>query len=287
MTHRSPRATVEALELARRRARRQELEAQDYELGCAPWVFVQAGLPHSDPGDLRVFERHNGHLRVAVVSASRRGYPYGRLARLWLAAIVTAAVKRGELLVPLAESASEFAEGLGLTPSGGPNGSMTRLADQFFRLSGTTMSVEAGDESWGVNIPLFPRWRVWWKGLDGAERSHELGGFAVELSPELLHARRRPVPIDLRKLRQLRSPLAMDLYCWLTYRRRSLQKPTTVGWEALHAQFGANYGQLRQFKAALLQQARAVLQLWPELRLHESAAGLVVLPGPPDIPRLT
>ncbi len=287
MTHHSPRATAEALELARRRARRLELEAQDYELGCAPWVFVQAGLPHSDPGDLRVFERHNGHLRVAVVSASRRGYPYGRLARLWLAAIVTAAVRRGELLVSLTESANEFAEGLGLTPSGGPNGSMTRLADQFFRLSGTTMSVEAGDESWGVNIPLFPRWQVWWRGRDGAEKGHDLGGCAVELSPELLHARRRPVPIDLRKLRQLRAPLAMDLYCWLTYRRRSLQRPTTVAWEALHAQFGGNYARPRAFKEALLRQAQAVLRLWPELRLRESPAGLVILPGPPDIPSLS
>lgn len=220
---------------------------------------------------------------MAIVSASRRGYPYGRMARLWLASLVTLAVKRNDLLVPLAETANEFAEGLGLVPSGGPNGSITRLEEQFFRLTGTAMTVEAADERWGENIRLFSRWRVWWKGRDSSEHGHEIERVAVEIAPELLRARRPPVPIDLRKFRLLRAPLAMDLYCWLTYRRRALKAPTTVSWEALHAQFGGNYSRLRRFKEALLNHAATVLRLWPELRIREEAAGLVVYPGPPDI----
>lgn len=52
------------------------------------------------------------------------------------------------------------------------------------------------------------------------------------------------VPVDLRALRALkRSPLAMDLYAWLTYTAfvaTKARRPRTVSWEALHAQMGAD-----------------------------------------------
>lgn len=54
----------------------------------------------------------------------------------------------------------------------------------------------------------------------------------------------RPVPIDLRAYRTLRgSPLAMDLYTWLSYRNSYLSRPThPIRWEALMGQFGSGYG---------------------------------------------
>ncbi|UXN02114.1 replication protein RepA (plasmid) [Xanthomonas hortorum pv. pelargonii] len=52
----------------------------------------------------------------------------------------------------------------------------------------------------------------------------------------------RPVPIDLRAIRALkRSPLALDLYSWSTYRVSYLNKRTEIPWEALQMQLGANY----------------------------------------------
>ena len=50
----------------------------------------------------------------------------------------------------------------------------------------------------------------------------------VTLSPGFLEAVcERPVPIDLRVLKALRSPMAIDLYCWLTYRNSYLRKPSS------------------------------------------------------------
>ncbi len=53
------------------------------------------------------------------------------------------------------------------------------------------------------------------------------------------------VPVDLRALRALkRSPLALDLYAWLTYTAfvaTKARKPRTVPREALHAQMGAEW----------------------------------------------
>jgi hypothetical protein len=40
-----------------------------------------------------------------------------------------------------------------------------------------------------------------------------------------------PVPVDMRALKALkRSPLALDIYCWLTYRLSYLRKPTEIPW---------------------------------------------------------
>jgi hypothetical protein len=44
----------------------------------------------------------------------------------------------------------------------------------------------------------------------------------------------RPVPLDKRALAALsKSPLQLDIYCWLTYRMSYLKRETVIPWEAL------------------------------------------------------
>ncbi len=77
-----------------------------------------------------------------------------------------------------------------------------------------------------------------------------------------------PVPIDMRALRALkRSPMALDIYCWLTYRMSYLKKSVPIPWEALQMQFGAGspftpQGK-RDFKKKFLQQLKAVSTVYP------------------------
>ena len=52
----------------------------------------------------------------------------------------------------------------------------------------------------------------------------------------------------LRVLKALRSPMAIDLYCWLTYRNSYLRKPCRIPWAALAAQLGADYSEGKNFK---------------------------------------
>ena len=39
----------------------------------------------------------------------------------------------------------------------------------------------------------------------------------------------------------MRSPMALDLYSWLTYRMSYLERLTGIPWGALQLQFGADY----------------------------------------------
>ena len=66
---------------------------------------------------------------------------------------------------------------------------------------------------------------------------------------------RAPVPVDLRALRALKkSPLALDLYAWATYKtysvNRSGKEAQHVPWRSLQKQLGCDYSNPRHFKAA-------------------------------------
>lgn len=94
------------------------------------------------------------------------------------------------------------------------------------------------------------------------------------------------VPIDLRALKALKgSPLALDIYSWLTYRMSYLRRPCLIPWEGLRIQFGADYGRLRDFKRKFLAHLGDVLRVYPAVRLSELPAGLLLRPSPTHLPR--
>ena len=98
---------------------------------------------------------------------------------------------------------------------------------------------------------------------------------------------RSAVPIDLRAIRQLqRSPLAIDLYVWLTYRMSYLRKPTMVPWKSLEAQFGADYTRARDFRRRVSILLEAVLCTYSTARISLTDTGLRLYPSPPHVKRV-
>ena len=75
------------------------------------------------------------------------------------------------------------------------------------------------------------------------------------------------MPVDMRALKALRrSSMALDLYCWLTYRMSYLRKETVIPWPALQAQFRADYARNRAFKEKFLESLRKVLTVYTEAK---------------------
>jgi hypothetical protein len=98
---------------------------------------------------------------------------------------------------------------------------------------------------------------------------------------------KNPVPVDMRALKALkRSPLALDIYCWLTYRMSYLRKPTEIPWAALQMQFGADYTRTRGFKESFLHHLRAVLTVYPEANVEDGERGLLLKPSKPHVAQL-
>jgi hypothetical protein len=92
----------------------------------------------------------------------------------------------------------------------------------------------------------------------------------------------------MRALRALRrSPLALDLYVWLTYRMSYLRQPTAVPWAALRLQFGADYGRMDHFQGHVRRAlAKYVLPVYPQARIEEAPGGLRLLPSPTHVRQL-
>jgi hypothetical protein len=91
----------------------------------------------------------------------------------------------------------------------------------------------------------------------------------------------------MRALRALkRSPLALDLYAWLAHTAFSANRkrePRIVPWEGLHGQMGAEYAELRQFRAKVLLALKKIQLVYPTLKLETTTSALIVHPSPTAI----
>jgi len=87
-----------------------------------------------------------------------------------------------------------------------------------------------------------------------------------------------------------RSPMAIDIYCWLTYRMSYLRRPTSIPWELLQAQFGCDYPDTAQgkahFKQKFNQHLKSVLVVYPEAKLEASKDSLTLKPSKTHVKKI-
>jgi len=259
---------------------------EDCALGFMPRFLVQTTLPHSRPNSHSVLRR-NGQLQVAVTAHPLVGLPFGRYPRLLLAWITTQAVRTKQRHLEVGSSLCSFMTELGLQPRGGQSGTLHRLRDQRQRLYSVTITCTHPSPDPGTALDA--RFRVaegmplWWN--PKCPKLAALWETSVTLSSDFFQEiTERPVPIDFRTLKALRSPLAMDIYCWLTYRMSYLKRPSkTIPWRALQSQFGCDYARTRTFKERFVDKVRQVLLLYPEARLTIRRSGIILRPSPTHV----
>jgi hypothetical protein len=256
-------------------------------LGFMARALVQATLPHRRVAG-NEFTRRNGAFTLNLLAPSAVGLPYGTVPRLLLAWLTTEAVRTRSRELVLGDSLSGFMRDLGLVPTGGRWGSITRLKSQTQRLFSATVSCTyQGRDSTGLmGYRIADKAMLWWHAK--APEQAALWQSTVSLSePFFREVIEHPVPVDMRALKALkRSPLALDLYAWLTYRMSYLSRATEIPWAALAAQFGADYKRVRDFKAAFLTELLKVLAVYPEAKAEEGSAGLLLKPSRPHVAAL-
>ena len=271
------------------------IEAQEAKdagaLGYMARVMVQATIPHKKV-EGHVFERRNGAFSLALIAHPRVGLPYGSYPRLLLAWLTTEAVRTKEHVTVLGPTLSGFMDQLGLIPTGGRWGTIHSLRDRMKRLFTCSISCIYKGESRdaGAGLLIAREYELWWEPKRPEQAA--LWQSTVTLSKDFFEeVIERPVPIDMRALQALkRSPLALDIYCWLTYRMSYLKKNTEIPWAALQMQFGAGYTidsqGTRDFKKKFLKQLRVVGVVYPEAKVSEGSYGLQLKPSKPHVARL-
>lgn len=296
-------------------------------LGFMARALVNATLPYKDPKS-HVFERRNGNYVLRMVGGNDNGLPYGVYPRLLMSWITTEAVRTGSPELELGDSLSAFLRDvLGVQRGGGKQGPNARVTEQMERLFSTLITATfASDRSRGFNLrnvlivdeasldedmaraidaaaglpPPAPVDAT--AGTGGEEDAHLWSPQSPEnagrwKSRVVLSKRffeeivQRPVPIDLRAYRVLRgSPVAMDLYTWMTYRMSYIERSTKpIPWEALMLQFGSDYSgdpkrAVREFRNKSFKPALAVVkEIYRDAKFEVTENGLILHPSTPHV----
>jgi hypothetical protein len=156
--------------------------------------------------------------------------------------------------------------------------------ERLFASQIQTRWVETG-HSRGEKLDVARRWELWWdpKSPEQAALWKSTVTLDVEFFDEVLA---HHFPVDLRALRALRrSPMALDIYSWLTWRMSFLAGEVTIPWPALQQQFGADYGLTRSFRHFFQRALASVLGVYPDLRVRPYTHGLVLRESATSVPR--
>lgn len=298
------------------------IEAEDAKsagaLGFMARALVIATMPYKDQknpdGTPKVdFTRQNGDFKLRIVAGYEGGIPFGVYPRLLMSWVTTEAVRKQSPVIELGDSLRGFLrEVMDLrSASGGTRGTATRVSEQMKRLFGSliTAQYQGGQEKRGFvlkNVLIADELELHDEDLADSDNAlwtpqarHEAGTWQskVRLTNNFFQeCITNPVPIDLRAYKALRgSPLAMDIYTWLTYRMSYVQARTRpITWEGLMLQFGSGFGasasteaSLRQavldFKKQFLKGLKLVQVVYPEARFDVTDSGLVLFPSPTHI----
>lgn len=272
------------------------VEAQEAEtVAFSARAMVLASLPYRDPGPVPIFARENGNYSFSIEPGGYAkegkkisfGYPYGNIPRLLLAWMTTEVVRKKSKELVFGESLRDFMSQLGLQTTGGKEGSIRRLRMQMTRLFSARISCayRHKDKFSVQNVNVVATTHFWWDPLNPVDRTKwEPCGITLgeEFFQEIIA---RPVPLDLRVMQAIKqSPLALDIYAWMTYRMSYLKKKTLIPWASLALQFGSDYTRLRAFKAHFIEQLNAVKALYCHASFStESDSGLTLYPSRPQV----
>ncbi len=258
-------------------------------------VFVQASLPHSDPGDQEHWVRTNGDfvLRISPGEMTvdgithRLGIPYGTFARLLLMWITTEALKNKSRRISLGRSLRKFLDSLGIASTGGKNGSITRLKEQLLRLIHCRVILENNSttSTSGVQFYIVEQKSISW--IEG-KNSFNLKENIIDLNQNFYeHIISNSVPLDFDVIKAIKqSSFAIDLYVWLTYRVSYLKGSQFISWKALSQQMGGNYADINNFKKKFVSNLKTIKVIYSDLNIDQSYGGITIHPSSPHIKRL-
>jgi hypothetical protein len=257
-------------------------------LGFSYAGFCMTSLPHKRLQDAtREWYRENGRYSLMIepgkIIRSNRpqffGIPYGARARMILLYLCTQAVRKNSRRIEIGRSMNAWLGRMGIA-SGGE--SYTAVREQANRISACRMTIAWRGEN---GVEGFKRENI----IDGmlsvpapeAERQVSLWEDEVELTESFFQAlKAHPVPLWEPALRVISNQsLVIDIYVWLTYRLRTVERPQTVSWIALQAQFGPEYARLRDFRRRFADALQQALAVYPEANVGCDERGVVLRPS--------
>lgn len=253
--------------------------------------WTQAALPHKRLAPDAVWQISSERVRLLVEPGRRAvdsgepewvGVPYGSRARLILLFLQSEALRTNSREIELGRSLRAWLARLGI-PIGGK--SFKDVREQAERLSRCrlTFHIQTGDRAGLVNQNIVDT--AMFVGTEDPAQG-ALFVDTVRLSESFFEQlRRHPVPIEEAAIKALsNNSMALDVYCWLTYRLHVLQSPKPITWKALQSQFGNGYRGLHHFKPRFLENLHLACAVYPAAHVEVDERGLTLKPSRSPVP---
>jgi hypothetical protein len=285
--------------------------------------FCLVALPHTRPASpTAAYSLKNGNFKLILTpkpidsdgdgNLIYAGLPYGSKARLILVYLQTWAIRHKTRNVVLGENMTSWIRRLGFDHvTGGERGVITAVNEQARRISRTefTMIWDQGqrrmlrDQALVKGLELFaeqappsarqisllddqvpapaakpskPRRYSWVREIELSEDFYE-------------HLTTNKVVLAEEAIARLKgSSWALDIYLWLSYRLRSVERETApISWQQLREQFSPHHykGNMNVFRTKVIEPAlRDVQAVYPEARFKITDRGVVLLPSGLPVP---
>ena len=267
---------------------------EEQKIGISYTGFALTGLPHKKLADDEPWEKR-GHRVTLLVEPGRTyrngqavmaGVPYGARARMILLYLQTQATRTGSREVELGRSMRAWLERMGIAVGGETARSLKDQADRISSCSLKFFWQSADGQAEGYDRGGIVRSGLRFQAGNGTQES--LWEDRVILDEIFWQSlRKHPVPLLEAAIRQLHDrSMSLDIYVWLAWRLHQLQKVTPISWPSMHAQFGAGYKLVRQFKPRFTEALAAATAAYPGAKIEVGENGVLLHPSRPPISRL-
>ncbi|WP_237236696.1 replication protein RepA [Rothia nasimurium] len=251
-----------------------------------PAQFIYCCLPYRAIEE-KIWLRENGTWTLGITpgiitnpDGSRESFiPSGKLARAALLYVTTEAVKTGSPRIELAKSYRGFMGDLGIKWDSKTAREAVRQLRAVLSMSVQLSFITADNEGGSVVTELE------FKVGSGREIHFDAKADIKERESYLLLSQDfyeavvvgHAVPIVTEAWRALiqdtKSPLALDIYLWLSSRLSNLTNPVHITWEQLYSQFGSQQQNLDDFKRKFRKALETVKEYYPGANVREMGTG--------------
>jgi Plasmid encoded RepA protein len=265
------------------------MAAEDGEIGYLYSGWAQSALPHKRLADDASWQVHTDYASLVVQPGLRPsltgdavsvGVPYGSRARLICLYLQSEALKNNSPEVELGKTLHAWLKRLDISIGGK---SMAAVRDQAERISRCRMSfqIRHGNKVGLINQSMLETAMF----IDDEESQGKLFIETARLSDRFFEQlQKHPVPLDENAIKTIaNNSMAIDVYCWLSYRLHALSGPIQITWKALHGQFGRGSPLIAQFKYYFKQTLDLAMAVYPEAKVTHDQAGVTLYPSRPPI----
>lgn len=253
-----------------------------------PWIFIQCSLPYRNPQDY-VIQRHNGNTSLLITAGgyidahgdTHMHLPYGIYPRIILMYLATEAMRTHSPTIELPRSVWGLLRDMGISwPGGARARDIMRQLRAVLAMSCEMTVTHTADD--GSAVQKYSKFLIGERGrihfsLEG-EDLHGDYQSTITLSTgfyEYLCSGAMPVMTTRWRdlIQSTHSPLAADIFLWLSSRLPSVQADTRISWDQLAGQFGSQTSTGTKFRQIFREGLSRALSVYPEARVSEAGAG--------------